>query len=315
MLSDWLLILILAVLMDVVVGEPREMFHPVVWIGRLAELMRRYTPSSNVRLYGALIVIVCVLTASILGFYAIILAGRFHYLLGLAVAAYLLKSTFSISALIDVSGLIQRDISTDALQIARKRLPALVSRETLQLSKLEVVSAVIESLAENFVDSILSPLFFYVLLGVPGALAYKAVNTLDSIIGYKDGEYYKLGFTAAKMDDILNFIPARLSVVLIALAALPYKHAKDVFSICRRDCSKTQSPNSGWSISAMSGALNKRLSKPMFYSIGDCYPPAGEDDIASARIIVSVCSAISLLVLTSVGLVFNLSAVGGFLGI
>jgi adenosylcobinamide-phosphate synthase len=151
-------------------------------------------------------------------------------------------------------------------------LPALVGRATKDLTKAQATSAVIESLSENYVDSILSPIFYYVLfspfgIGLEAALAFKAMSTMDSMLGYKTKGLKELGYVPAHLDDIANFIPARISIILMALAK-PMKAGKTLAAAFRYHA-RTPSPNSGWPMSACAGALGIRLEKPGYYVLLD----------------------------------------------
>jgi adenosylcobinamide-phosphate synthase len=148
-----------------------------------------------------------------------------------------------------------------------------VGRDTSGLSAHQSASAVIESLAESFVDGILSPLFYFLIFGLPGALAYRMINTLDSMVGYKKEPFKELGFVAAKLDDIVNFVPARMSLVIIFISSFFFGKPIDALKTCIHDHNKTASPNSGWSMAAISGALNVRLEKVGYHILGDTYHP------------------------------------------
>jgi adenosylcobinamide-phosphate synthase len=272
-ISIGLEVFVLAVAMDLVMGEPPSCIHPVVWIGRLIALLRRHMPAS--KLSGLLLaIIVIAITAGsghVLVWAACAAPNSLAPLLTIFIAAYLLKSTFAVKCLLQTSEEIGRFIEND-LEKARKMLPALVGRETRELSRNQASSAVIESLSENYVDSILSPLFFFLLfqpagLGLEAALAFKALSTMDSMLGYKTAELKELGFFPARLDDLANFLPARLSIFIIALAS-PGR-ARKIITQALEDHSHTPSPNSGWPMSGIAGALGLRLEKPGYYVLYD----------------------------------------------
>ncbi|MBA7702068.1 Cobalamin biosynthesis protein CbiB [subsurface metagenome] len=145
----------------------------------------------------------------------------------------------------------------------------MVSRDTQGLPKPLLVSATVESVAENACDSFVAPLFYFLLLGVPGAIAYRVVNTLDAIIGYHQ-KYEYLGKFASRLDDVVNFIPARLTALLLVLAAfLSKRDARASWQVMLSDHSKTESPNAGWTMAAVAGALNMRLEKAGHYQLGN----------------------------------------------
>jgi adenosylcobinamide-phosphate synthase len=183
------------------------------------------------------------------------------------------------------------------LESAKKMLPALVGRETKKLDPDLARSAVIESLSENYVDSVLSPLFYFLLfqpfgLGLEAALAFKAMSTMDSMLGYKTEELKELGFAAAKLDDLANYIPARLSVPLIAIAS-PKRAGKAVAAAFKYHRA-TPSPNSGWPMSAAAGSLGIKLEKPGYYALFEEGPKPTAADISRALRLIGVTIAITL---------------------
>ncbi len=265
--SPGLEVLLLAFAMDILFGEPPGAVHPVVWMGHGIKYLKDL-PVQNRSVLGILIVVVMTGASLLAGILIMLGASLIPETAALLVMAYFLKSTFSIRMLLTTSrGIIDRMHSGNIIE-AQEALMALVSRDTTQLDEHQVASAVIESISENFVDSILSPILFYLILGLPGALAYKAVNTLDSMVGYRNKEFIELGRPSARLDDMLNWIPARLSLLLIGAAALITGSSKGAVNICLRDNNLTTSPNSGWPMAAASGALGVKLEKPEHYVLG-----------------------------------------------
>jgi adenosylcobinamide-phosphate synthase len=201
------------------------------------------------------------------------------YLMGLnmvayvLVAAFLLKSTFSLKELHRVAFRVEGFLERGNLSKARVEMKGLVSRDTSKLDEPHLVSATVESVAENTSDSFIAPLLYFLLFGVPGAIAYRVVNTLDAMAGYH-GEYEYLGKFAARLDDGLNFIPARLSgLLMVAAAYLCRRDGKDAWRVMLRDHGKTESLNAGWPMSAAAGALKTRLEKVGHYSLGNANNP------------------------------------------
>jgi adenosylcobinamide-phosphate synthase len=275
-----MLILLLAVIFDTFIGEPPAKIHPVVWLGRLVEIWKRFAPTrnSNIQLlYGLLAVLlsaggVLYATNGLLWF-----LGSLSEWLAVAVAAFLLKGCFSIRMLGEEGLKIRRLLQQKDLSAARYGLRSLVSRDTSSLSEDEICGAAIESVAENTTDSVVSPLLFYMILGVPGALCYRLLNTFDSMIGYR-GKYEYLGKAAARLDDILNWLPARLTAWLLVLNAPLYGgNRSNARRILRRDRWRTASPNAGWTMAAMAGALEVRLTKRGHYALGDDLRPMYPD--------------------------------------
>jgi adenosylcobinamide-phosphate synthase len=299
MISEALVIFLLAAFMDILLGEPPARIHPVVWIGKLISSLRdralaRGRPTSLQGFVLALTVII----ATVLAGHLLVLAANVVPILGILAAAYLLKSTFAMRCLLQVSSdigkMIDRDISS-----AKKMLPALVGRNTKDLTRSQATSAVIESLSENYVDSILSPIFYYVIfspfgLGLEAALAFKAMSTMDSMLGYKTKGLKELGFAAAHLDDLANFLPARLSIFFMALAR-PAK-ASDSLRAALKYHAKTPSPNSGWPMSACAGALGIRLEKPGYYVLLDGGREPDTSDVPRAVWFMAATTALTLAV-------------------
>lgn len=268
MADEALAVFLLAAAYDILLGEMPARIHPVVWIGRLISFLRLRFPSSKI---GGVALALVVIAVTVLSGHLLVMAAGYLPLLPLLLSAFLLKSTFAIRCLLQVSSDIGKMIEEDMSQ-ARSMLPALVGRDTASLSQGQASSAVIESLSENYVDGILSPIFYYVLfsplgLGLEAALAFKAVSTMDSMVGYKTKGLKEVGFAGARADDLLNFIPARLSIFPIALAR-PLR-ADAALRAAFRYHDRTPSPNSGWPMAACAGALGLRLEKPGGYVLLD----------------------------------------------
>jgi len=299
-IPETLTVLLLAIAIDLILGEPPARVHPVVIMGRMiGALKRRARPS---RAWGAGVALLVILSAAVAGHLLIAAGDRVSFLglsLGVFISAYLLKSTIAIRCLFETSKEIGSLVENDFDQ-AKKLLPALVSRNPDGLNRTQATSAVIESLSENYVDTVVSPLFYYLLfsplgLGVEAALAFKATNTLDSMLGYKTEELRNLGFASAKLDDLVNWIPARLSLPIIA-AARPSR-IKETMETALRDHAATPSPNSGWPMAAAAGALGIRLEKPGVYVVGEGGDDPSTEDLAPALKLVG--TAIGLTVIGS----------------
>jgi len=268
-----LLVLVLALIWDIALGEPPRWMHPVVGLGKIIFLQVRFAPFRSRPLtqfiYGGVTVI---LTLSLLTFAFYVLLS---YLKGVSPAlymlagAFLLKSTFSLKELHQAARRVKRDLEKDDLSKARADIRALVGRDTTSLEKPLLVSATVESVAENTSDGFVAPLLFFLVLGIPGAIAYRIANSYDSMIGYR-GKYEYVGKFAARLDDVLNFIPARITAGLtIAAAFMCRKCARGAWRVLLRDNGQTRSPNAGWPMSAAAGALQVQLVKVGFYRLGD----------------------------------------------
>jgi adenosylcobinamide-phosphate synthase len=264
----WLQVLVLAVVFDILSGEPPVFIHPVVWMGKLIGLFELRTPRHHRRLYGLFIVIFCMGAAVLAGLLVMSLGEG---LLDLVIAAFLLKSTFSIRMLLVSALRIRKDLDKGRIEKVRSDLKTFVGRDTSKLNEHQSASAVIESVAESFVDGILSPLFYFLLFGLPGALAFRMINTLDSMVGYKKEPFIDVGYASARLDDLVNWVPARMSILFIFIASIFLGKPLEAARNCIRDHSKTASPNSGWSMAAVAGALETRLEKIGFHVLGAEY--------------------------------------------
>jgi len=305
-----ILILPLAVLLDLLFGDPPNAFHPVAWFGKIAQALERRAPRDNPRaelLYGARItaggIALALLPALALERLLRRLGKGNHIGLPLRIVATagLLKTTFAWRGLIRAGKSVQRDLETRATADARADLRALVSRDTRDLDTSQLSAAAIESLAENASDSFVAPLLYYHLFGLAGAFVYRAVNTLDSMIGYH-GRYEFLGKVAARLDDALNFVPARLTALLLVLATrLTRNDARRAWGTMRRDHARTESPNAGYPMSAMAGALDVRLEKMGHYRLNENGNAPQSSDIQRAVKIVSVALGFAVVISTIVG--------------
>ena len=288
---------LLAVALDIAFGEPAPAFHPVVWIGGLIGFLDRHAPPGFKRLYGIAMALFCISLMAIAGYGITLVLYQVSPLLSLLVTAYLLKSTFSFSCLWRVSWDIFKDLREGRLDAARHKLPALVGRDVSKLTTGQMASCVIESLGESFVDGILSPLFYFAIFGLPGALAYRAINTLDSMVGYRDEKHLQTGWASARLDDLANFIPARLAVILMAVVS---GHPARSLNIAIRDGGKPPSMNSGYPMAAFAGALGLRLEKQGYYVLGEGLKPCDADDIPGAIRLNRLLSACTVIIIAAV---------------
>jgi adenosylcobinamide-phosphate synthase len=280
-------ILVLALLWDVTLGEPGR-FHPVSGMGKVVSFLERRGPKQGKVapfLYGLGMVI---LLSGVLGTAAYFLGWGLQRISGIAyiaVGVYLLKGCFSIRELGSAGLRVADRLEANRLDEARKQLRSLVHRDRRVLSPQLVASAAVESVAENTTDSFLAPLLAFALFGLPGAVAYRVLNTLDSMIGYH-GKYEYLGKAAARLDDLVNLIPARLAAALISVAALfQGLSGKRAWLTMWRQHGITESPNAGWTMSAMAGALGVELQKVGHYKLGEPLNPVGPAQIKQAVVV------------------------------
>ncbi len=297
--SHRLRVLLTAVALDAALGEPPARLHPVVWLGRLAAALERRAPRhgrGRQLAWGVATALALPTVAALAG----ALAGRTCRALGRAgwpVEAALLKGAFAVRALLLAGEAVRRALSAGEDEAARAALRALVSRETADLAPGLMAAAAIESLAENSTDSFLAPWLAYLCFGLPGAWAYRAINTLDSMIGYR-GRYEYLGKAAARLDDLVNWLPARLgAVALVAAAPVGGGSARRALATAVRQHRWTASPNAGWTMAAMAGALGVRLEKRGAYVLGGG-PEPGPEDIRRAQRIVAATAVLPLALAT-----------------
>lgn len=253
-------------LFDTVVGDPRFKFHPVVLIGRLISIMESalYHEGDSDRrklMAGGLLAITVLLVvyqvaAGIDG----LLSKLDNKLVTVLVEGFLFSFTISPRSLAEAGREIYNYLENDDLENARYKVGWIVGRDTEKLSPGEVTRATVETVAENTVDGIIAPFFFFLLGGLPLAYMYRAVNTLDSMVGYKNDKYLYFGRISARIDDVANYIPARITGLLFVLSALILKlDWHNSWRMLRRDASKHPSPNGGWAEASVAGALRIRL--------------------------------------------------------
>ena len=289
--------LALALALDLAFGEPPTVVHPVVWIGRLISWLERRAPRAGRAAQlacGGAIALVVPAAVLIPAFALLTAARRWHPLARLAVGALVLKPTFAARDLFVHIDRVRVPLEAGRLDEARAGLQMIVSRDTRALTPELVAAAAVESAAENASDSFVAPLLYHLVFGPAGALAYRAVNTLDAMIGYR-GDYEYLGKVAARLDDLANLIPSRLTALLIALASplgrgdvgRAWRTAKE-FHGC------TASPNAGWPMSAMAGALGVELEKVGHYRLGRPLEPVRPEHVGRAMRIVGGAMALGV---------------------
>ncbi len=296
-----LIILILALILDIALGEPSNTWHPVAWLGKLMSLEIRLAPRQGKfkqLTFGIAIVIITLAVITAAAYFLINYIKEVNTILHIIVSAVILKFTFSLRGLRQAAIVVKKLLSKDNLAEARLYMRALVSRNTINSDKSQVVAATVESVAENSCDSFVAPLFYFLLFGIPGAVAYRIINTFDSMIGYR-GNYEHLGKFAARLDDVANFIPARIAALLIVLSSwVCRRNISKSWHIMLRDHGKTQSPNAGWTMSAIAGALEVQLEKTGHYTLGDNHHSLTLNTIdASLQIITTTAIIWSLLTL------------------
>lgn len=295
---DPLILLLLALLLDAYLGDLPVIFkripHPVALLGRVIDwldrkLNREKRGNMDRAVRGAVAVLVVVLAMAGLGLGVAWLT--LHHPLGWLIELVIVFLLIAQKGLYDHARAVRRALD-DNVEAGRRAVGHIVGRDTAQLDGHGVARAAIESTAENFADGVVAPVFYYVLFGAPGLLIYKAVNTMDSMIGHRSLKYRAFGMTAARLDDVLNLIPARFAGLFICLGALfaPTARPAAAFKVMLRDAGKHRSPNAGWPEGAMAGALGLALAGPRRYAkevvsdpwIGDGTAKATAKDISRA---------------------------------
>lgn len=281
-----ILAVIFAIAIDLLLGDPKNKFHPTAWVGRLigkiVPLGKNHSAKIE-KIWGVVIVV------SITSF---VCAALYFLTLGLGniksqiqsnmplelifmffsvvITGLLLKTTIAIKGMEEHTKKIVQALSVGAINDARTKLSMIVKRNTKDLDRQHIISATLESLSENTVDGITGPLFYFAIFGLPGAFVYRTINTIDSMIGYKTDLFRNLGWFGANCDKFLNYIPARMtSIVMILAIMIIGADWKKSLEIMKRDGNKTESPNAGYPMAALAGALGAKFEKKEYYLLGD----------------------------------------------
>ena len=300
-------VVLIGFLLDQVIGDPRRWPHPVVGIGNVIAYLERPlnlgVPLAR-RRRGVFLTFLVVGGSYLLTWAAVLGANVLHPLLGLGVSAYFVFTSLAGKSLLDAGQSVLVPLMHGELREARLRLSWLVSRDTANLTEGEIVRGTIETLAENFVDGILSPLFYAALGGAPLAMAFKAISTLDSMVGYRNERYEEFGWFSARTDDWANYVPARLSVYLLLLAGwLRRMPVRKAYQIWKRDAAGHPSPNGGNPESVVAGLLGVRLGGVNMYhgqphhraEMGEALHLVNASDIVHCRELVRTATWLSLL--------------------
>lgn len=298
-------------LLDLFLGDPEGWPHPVIWMGKyIARTEKRIRAHGGNLRCGAVwlglstVVLSMVATAAVLALLA--LWGRWPYFLGMCILSW---TALSAKCLAKESSGVKRALS-ESLQRGRERVARIVGRDTAQLSEDEIIRATVETVAENATDGVVSPMLYLALGGPVLAMGFKAASTLDSMVGYLDEKYRDIGWFSARMDDVFNYLPARICAILMCVTAfLCGLDGRNAFRILRRDHANHLSPNCAWSESAVAGALGVQLGGSHLYfgklvykpTIGDARRAVELDDIDRTNRLMYVSSACMALILLAVG--------------
>lgn len=306
-----------AILLDLLFGDPRWFPHPIRLIGALAAATENISRSfiRNERLAGLLTLVFLLLITGLSVTILLRAATWLHPLAGHLTAVFLLYTTLAARDLTEHSKEVYDALQENDLIQARQRVAMIVGRDTSRLDQTGVSRATVESVAESMVDGVTAPLFYGILTGPVGAMLYKAINTGDSMFGYKNEKYMKFGWASAKLDDLANFIPARLTGLLVPPASFILGlNAKKSLKILIRDRKKHASPNSGHSEAAVAGALGIQLGGASRYfgktvtkpTLGDADEPINHHHIRQANRIMLLTSALAALLFLAIRLLFEI---------
>ena len=295
--------------LDALFGDPAWLPHPVVYMGKAISKLEKFlrprlpkTPQGE--LLGGAIVAFCLPVGTFLLTGLVCWgAARLHPLLGLAVQMFWCGQALAARGLVQESTNVYKELKKPDLPGARKAVSRIVGRDTAELTAEGVTKAAVETVAENASDGVVAPLLYMLIGGAPLALTYKAINTMDSMLGYKNEKYLYFGRVPAKLDDAANYLPSRLAALLwVAAAAFTHNDAKGAWKIWRRDRRRHASPNSAQTESACAGALGVQLAGPAYYfgqyypklTIGDALRPIEPEDILRANQMMYVASSFAL---------------------
>lgn len=318
MIIESIVIIAFALGLDFVFGDPKSKYHPTAWIGTLiAEL----TPlaknqSAYVEKFGGIFVVtipvgVVVILLLILDTgISLLTTDWVTIVVSIVVGVILLKSTIAIRGMERYAQDVIDSIQQDDLDSAREKLSMIVKRNTKNLDKNHVISGVLESISENTVDGITGPMFYYALFGLLGAFVYRIINTADSMIGYKTDIFKNVGWFGATCDTILNYIPSRLTgLIMIISAAILQNNWKESYKIMIRDGKKTESPNAGYPMAALAGALETKFEKINHYKLGDGEITLTKEHVTSALTMMKLSSILFFGIIT-IPIITILSLIG-----
>jgi adenosylcobinamide-phosphate synthase len=321
MILEGIVIVGFALLLDFLIGDPKTKYHPTAWIGKLIAVLVPFTRNNSPKkeLFGGILIVFAVvaivstlLVALDFGI-SLLTIDIVSLVVSIAVSSILLKTTIAIRGMQKHALAVVDALEKDDLDSARNHLSMIVKRNTKHLDKNHISSAVLESVSENTVDGITGPLFYYAIFGLPGAFVYRAINTIDSMVGYKTSLFRNIGWFGANCDTILNYIPSRLTGLVMILSALILGYNwKESFYIMRRDGKKLESPNAGFPIAALAGALGTKLEKINYYAVGDGNIEFTKSHIISAIRLMKV-SSILFCGLVTVPIISALSFLGWWL--
>ncbi|HAQ07458.1 MAG TPA: adenosylcobinamide-phosphate synthase [Bacillus bacterium] len=318
MILHHMIAIIIAVILDWFIGDPPDWPHPVKWMGSLISRLDRYLNSGSARKAKGIVMLTAVLF--IVGSLAILLTWTFymiHPAAGILMEAVLISTTIAQKSLKEAALTVYQPLKNGDIDDARHKLSYIVGRDTDKLDESEVVRGAVETVAENTSDGITSPLFWALIGGAPFALIYRAINTCDSMVGYKNERYLEFGWASARLDDAANWIPSRITSICMLIGKRPhYFTRKKAWAIIRRDARKHPSPNSGWGEAAVAAILCVQLGGVNYYNgilsnratMGDPLVPLEKSHILNVNEMVTITVIIFLLFLLLGGVLFEMAS-------
>ncbi|WAH36148.1 adenosylcobinamide-phosphate synthase CbiB [Alicyclobacillus dauci] len=306
-----------ALMLDRLIGDPRVIPHPVILFGKWIALLDRHLNRSTFgplrkRIYGVVLTVTTLFLAYFIPWLGLGWLHRHNEWLWVAVNVFLVSTTIAWKGLMDAGRAVLVQLQVGGIEAVRSEVGKIVGRDTQHLSEEEVARATVETLAENIVDAIISPVFFACIGGTPLALLYRAANTLDSMVGYKNERYREFGWCSARVDDVLNYIPARITILLLVLVLwITKQDPRRAYRTMRQDARKHPSPNSGIPESMMAGGLGVMLGGLNYYggipsfraTMGEPLQPLSDRQMIRAIRVVNVLGVVLIVILVVLFLV------------
>ena len=321
MIIESITIIGFAILIDLIFGDPKNRYHPTAWIGTFIAKLTTITKNQNSTFekIGGTIMIITISSVVVLLLFglnfgiSLISVDYISLILSVVIGALLLKTTIAIRGMEKHAISVLDSLESNDLDLARNYLSMIVKRNTTKLDKNHVLSGVLESISENTVDGITGPMFYYAFFGLFGAFVYRIINTADSMVGYKNDIFKNLGWFTAKCDTILNYIPSRLTgLMMVISAAILQNNWRNSYKVMIRDGKKTESPNAGYPMAALAGALETKFEKINHYKLGDGEITLTRDHVLSAIKIMKLTSILFFGIIT-IPIIFILSVLGWWL--
>jgi adenosylcobinamide-phosphate synthase len=309
-------------MLDLIFGDPKNRYHPTAWIGNFIGNLVPLFKNENVNLekFGGILIVL--ISTAVVGILLIALNLKLESIIEnefvniiviIVVSAILLKTTMAIRGMEKHALAVTNALENNDIDEARVNLAMITKRKTKNLDKNHILSGVLESISENTVDGITGPMFYFALFGLPGAFVYRVINTIDSMIGYKTEMFKNLGWFGANCDNILNYIPSRLTAMTMVFGAMLLGHDwKNCYEIFKRDGKKTDSPNAGYPMAALAGALGTKLEKIEHYSLGTDIQEITSKKVKDAITLMKVTSLL-FYGIVSIPIILFISFVGSIL--